>query len=161
MTFNPSNSDAPYLNTSTYFPEDWQQFRIRFLENYKSISSNMNIRQIGIFDLSEFLTGEQWFTVGDPQTKRQTYRKTFSIGTVAAGATSTTAHGLTGVTAYTHIYGAAVTDVVDYRPIPYASATDVTEQISLTVDSTNIVIVNGAAAPDITSAIVVLEYLKN
>lgn len=161
MTFSPSSSIAPFLQTSIFFPEEFDEFRVTFLQLYRNISYNVNVRQIGVFDLQEFLTGEQWFTTGDPQKKRQTYRQVFEIGAIAAGATSTTAHGLTNITAFTHIYGTCVTAVVDYRPIPYASATAVNQQIELKVDATNITIINGAAAPNITSAIVVLEYLKN
>lgn len=161
MTSSPANTLSPYLQTSVWFPEDFQQFRIKFLELYRDISSNVNIRQIAIFDLQEILSGEQWFTAGNPQKKRQTFRKVFSIGAIAAGATLNTAHGLTGVTAYTHIYGTAITDTPDNRPIPYASVTAVNQQIEMNVDGTNIIIINGAAAPNITSAIVVLEFLKN
>lgn len=161
MTFNPASSIAPYLQTSVFFPEDFDEFRVKFLQLYRDISNNVNVRQIGIFDLQEFLTGERWFTSGNPQVKRQTYRTVYSIGAIAAGATSMTAHGLTGITAFTHIYGTAITAVVDYRPIPYASATAVNQQIELKIDATNITIINGAGAPNITSAIIILEYLKN
>jgi hypothetical protein len=161
MTFSPNSSLGPYLPTSTFFPNDFDEFRVKFLELYRNISNSVNTRQIGVFDLQEFLTGEQWFTTGDPQKKRQTFRRTYSIGAIATGATLNTAHGLTGVTAFTHIYGTCVTDVVDYRPIPYVSATAVNLQIEMNVTATNIVIINGAAAPNITSGIVVLEYLKN
>lgn len=161
MTYNPVNALSPFLQTSTWFPEDFEQFRIKFLQIYRDISSNVNIRGIGTFDLQETLAGEQWFTVGDPQKKRQTFRRVYQIGAIAAGATSTTAHGLTNVTAYTHIYGTAVTAAPDNRPIPYASVTAVNQQIEMNVTAVNIVISNGAAAPSITSAIVVLEFLKN
>lgn len=156
-----SSNPAPYLQTSTYFPEEFKEFRIKFLENYRDIANAVNIREISIFDLTESVSGEQWFTSGNPQVKRQTFRKVYSIGAVATGATVNTAHGLTGVTAYTKIIGTVITDVVDYRPMPYASATAVNQQIELKVTATNVVIINGAAAPNITSAIVVLEYLKN
>jgi hypothetical protein len=161
MTFNPSNSVAPFLQTSVYFPEDFEEFRVKFLEFYRNISNSVNVREISVFDLQEFLTGQQWFTAGNPQVKRQTFRKVFNIGSIATGATSNTAHGLTAITAFTAIYGSCVTDAPDFRPIPYASATNVTAQIEIKVNSTNIVIINGAASPNITSAIVVLEYLKN
>lgn len=157
----PINSQAPYLPTSIYFPEEFNEFRVVMLGIYRNIANTVNVRQIAVFDLVEFLSGEQWFTSGNPQVKRQTYRKVFSIGAIATGATLNTAHGLTGVTAYTNIMGTCVTDVVDYRPIPYASATAVNQQIEIKVDATNVTIINGAASPNITSAIVVLEYLKN
>lgn len=156
-----SSNPAPYLQTSTYFPENFEEFRIKFLEDYRNISNAVNVRGISLFDLTESVSGEQWFTAGNPQVKRQTFRKVYSIGAIAVGATLNTAHGLTGVTAYTNIMGTAITDVVDYRPIPYSSASAVNQQIEINVTATNIVITNGAGAPNITSAIVVLEFLKN
>ena len=161
MTFNPSNSIAPFIPTSTWFPEDFEAFRLKFLQTYQAIANSTNIKQIGVYDLQEFLTGQQFFTVGNPQVKRQAFRFCFNIGSIAAGATSTTAHGITNVTAFTAIYGTCVTAVIDYRPIPYSSATAVNQQIELKVDATNITIINGAASPNITSAIIVVEYLRN
>lgn len=161
MTFSPGNSIGPFLQTSFFFPEEFPAFRFKMLPLYTQIANCVNTRQIGIFSLQEFLTGEQWDTSGNPQLKKQPYRQVFYIGAIATGATSTTAHGITGITSFTHIYGTCVTDVVDYRPIPYASATAVNQQLELKVDATNITIISGAAAPNITSAIVVLEYLKN
>lgn len=160
-TSSPANSIAPFIPTSTYFPEKFDEFRAIFLQTYREIANAVNAREIAIFDLTEYLTGEQWFTAGNPQQKRQTFRRIYSIGAVAAGATLNTAHGLSGVTAYTKILGTAVTASPDFRPIPYASATAVNAQIEIRVDGTNIIIVNGAGAPNITSALVILEYLKN
>lgn len=155
----PSNSSAPYLPTTIFFPEDFQQMRIKLLSTYTNIAVNVNSRQFGIYDLTQNITGQQWFVSGDPQSARQTFRKVFSIGSIAAGATSTTAHGITNMTAFTNISGTAVTAVIDYRPIPYASATAVNQQIEIKVDATNITIINGAASPVLTSSIVILEYL--
>ena len=160
-TFQPANTNAVFLPTTINYPKDPAELINRLNKVYEDTATRLNIKQIGVFDLVEFLTGEQWFVSGNPQTKRQTFRIVFSIGAIAAGATSTTAHGLTGITAFTHIYGTAVTAAPDFRPIPYASATAVNTQIEIKIDNTNITIINGAAAPNITSAIVVLEYLKN
>jgi hypothetical protein len=162
MTFNaPANNLAPYLPTTLYIPNDDDEFRVKFQAAYTQIANAVNSRGISLFDLIESQTGEQWFIVDNTQKKRQTFRKVFNIGAIATGATLNTAHGLTNITAFTNIYGTCVTDVVDYRPLPYVSATAVNTQIQISVTSTNIVIVSGAAAPNITSAIVILEYLKN
>lgn len=161
MTFSPNNTLGPFLPTSTFFPEDFEQFRIKFLELYRNLANTTNSREVGIYDFQEFLTGEQWPTIGNPQVKRKTFRTIFSIGAIGPGVTLNTPHGLTQVTAYTHIYGTAITGVPDNRPIPFASATLVTDQIQIQVNAVNITIVNGATAPAITSAFVVLEYLKN
>lgn len=160
MSFSPSNSIAPYLQTSTYFPEDFESFRIKFLEVYRNISYATNSRGIAVFDLQEFLTGEQWFS-DDPQTKRQTFRKVFSLGAINAGATSTVAHNILGITSFTYLGGTCVTAVPDFRPIPFSSASNVNQQIEIRANSTNLIVVNGSGAPNITSAIVTLEFLKS
>ncbi len=164
MSSLPSNSQGPFLPTSQVFPEDESQRLIVLTDNYISIAQGVNQREIGTYETVEQLNGQQFFNLTTPEKKRFAYRKVFSIGAIAAGATSVTAHGITGVnstTVFTHIYGTCVTDVVDNRPIPYADVTSVTEQIEINIDGTNINIINGAAAPAITFAIIILEYLKN
>jgi hypothetical protein len=161
MTFNPSNTLSPFLQTSVFFPDQFDEFRVKFLELYRNIASNVNLREIATYDLTETVTGEQWFTAGNPQVKRNTFREVYNVGAIAAGVTVNIPHGLTNVTAFTHIYGTAVTAFPDNRPIPYASVTAVNQQVEINIDAVNINISNGAAAPNITSAIVVCEFLKN
>ena len=161
MTYLPTNTRSPFLPTSQVFPEDLGQLLITMTQVYIDQATAINIRQIGQYDLVEFVTGQQFFNATNPQQKRLTFGKVFNIGPIATGAASNTAHGLTGITGYTHIYGTCVTDVPDDRPIPYVSTVALNQQISLTVTATNIVIVNGAGSPNITSAIVVIEYLRN
>lgn len=161
MTFSPSNSNAVFLPTTINYPKDPEELLNRLNKTYEDTATRLNIKQIGIFDLVEFLSGEQWFTPANPQIKRQTFRKVFSISNIGPGVTSTTAHNLTNITAFTHIYGTAVTNVPDYRPIPYSSATAVNQQIEIKIDATNITIINGGSSPTLTSCLVVLEYLKN
>jgi len=160
-TFQPDNSNAVFLPTTIQYPKEPEELISRLNKAYEDMATRLNIKQIGIFDFVEFLTGEQWPVVGNPQQKRQTFRIVFLIGPIAAGVTSVTPHNLTGITAFTHIYGTSITVVPDFRPIPYASATLVTNQVELKVDATNITIINGATAPNITSCFIILEYLKN
>lgn len=162
-TFQPANSNAVFLPTTIQYPDDPKELINRLNKAYEDTATRLNIKQIGIFDLVDFLTGEQWFTSGNPQVKRQTFRIVFEIGPIAAGATSTTPTSLTGITSFTHIYGTCITDIPDKRPLNYSDITNVTNQNSLRFDDTtnSIIIMNGATAPNITSAIVVLEYLKN
>lgn len=160
MTFNPSNTIGPFLPINQTWSEQPDQFLIQITNRDRDIARYINIRDIAIYDTTEIPTGQQWFNSNNAQLKRDGFRKVFSIGAINTGATSTTAHGVTGITLFTHIYGTAIT-ASDNRPIPYSSVTAVNQQIELKVDGTNITIINGAAAPNITSAIVVLEYLKN
>lgn len=162
MTFAPVNSNAFYLDPSIIYPEtNDQQFKEVLREAYYKTASCVNGREISIYPLNEIINGKQYYTVGNPQKFRQVYRKCFDIGAIATGATSTTAHGISSITEFVVIAGDCVTDVVDYRPIPYASATAVNQQIEIRVTATNIIIVNGAASPNITKCSVTLEYLKN
>ena len=161
MTSAPINSLAAYLPTSRVFRvEDDRELVYVLNSSYTDIANSVNVREIALYDQLEGLTGQQFFSA-DPMVKRQTYRTVYSIGAIAAGATLNTAHGLVGVTAFTRIYGTCVTDVVDYRPIPYVSVAATNQQVQIRVLGANIEIINGAAAANITSGIVVLEYLKN
>lgn len=163
MTFLPVNSQGPFVATSQVYPEDEEQRIIVHTDSYITIANALNLREIGSFDNLEQLTGKQYFNTTNPQQKRFSYRQVYVLGAVAAGATSTIAHGITGITGATvstEIYGTAVT-ATDNRPIPYVSVSAINRGIEINVDATNINIINGAGAPAITSGIVVLEYLKN
>jgi len=160
MTFGPNNSIGTYLPETVNIPDDDKQ-QITYLKTrLEEILREVNRKQVGSYETIEQLTGQQ-FPGATPQEKKYTYRKVFNFGAIAAGATLNIAHTITGFTEFTHIYGACTTAVVDYRPIPYASATVVTQQIEVNITATNIVIINGATAPNITSGWIVVEYLKN
>lgn len=161
MTAAPVNNSSAFIPTTTVFPSDQQELLVRLTSTYAQTATAVNAKESGVYDQSEILNGQQWFDPNNTGNRRQSFRKVFSIGAIAAGATSTTAHEITDLSSYTHIFGTATTTVIDYRPIPYASATAANLQIEINVTAANIVIINGAAAPNITSALVVLEYLKN
>lgn len=166
------SSDQPLLSNqlpiSVELPRDNNDLLVETLELlYKRIANSTNSKVGGLYNLVENAAFQQYFSpqatvtaTGNAFAYRDVYRKTFEIGAIAAGATLTTAHGITGLVALTNVYGAVVTNVVDYRAIPYVSATAVNTQISVRVDGTNFIIVNGAAAPAITSGSLVIEFLK-
>jgi hypothetical protein len=158
-TSAPANSLSFRVIENVTFAKDFDQFLLQFTDIYQKLAKSTNAKDIGDYETVELLNGQQFYGP-NPQTKIQIYRKCFALGAVAAGATSSFAHGIT-LTQLTRVYGTCITAVVDYRPIPYASTTIVTDQIQLTVTATNIVIVNGVTAPNITSGIIVMEYQKN
>lgn len=155
MTFGPSNTNAVYLPTTQYFPDDPKQFREILTFVYSDIARRLNDKEIGIYDLVEFLTGQQWFTPVNPQIKRQTFRKVFQFN----DANLNFAHNITGITLTTHIYG-SFTDGTNFYPLPFVS-TVITDQIKIVVTPSNIVVTKGGTAPAITNGVIVLEYLKN
>jgi hypothetical protein len=159
MSISDPSSIAPYLKTTEVYPEDESQLRVTQTNIYTSIATAVNVREIAIYDLQQLITGQQFFTPGDPQQYRYTYRKVFNLGAIAPGATLTVAHNLTNITIFTRMYGTCLTSAPDYRPIPYSSVTALNQQIELRADATNLYVSNGAGSPAITSAIVVLEYI--
>lgn len=157
---------VPYIITSRQFPtNDPKQLETELTKSYEDISYGVNARTIGMFNEFQIVTGDQYYADNtspmNPIQFRQGYRQLFAFDAIATGATLTIDHGISGITELVHCYGNCITDTPDFRPIPYSSATDVTEQIQITVTDTQIVIVNGAAAPDIISGTAILEYLLN
>jgi len=148
------------LNT-TVFPQDYNELLIKLTSNYTDISNYLNLREIAIYDTTEIVTGEQWNNPGQPTNRRPGFRQVYLFGAISAGANLAITTNISTVTSFTHIYGTVVTSVPDYRPFPFADVTAVTNQISVKVTSTTATIFNGATAPNITSGILVLEYLKS
>lgn len=161
MTFAPANSQTAYLQTSDVFSDDPSQMLINLTDFSTKVANAVNVREIAQYDQVETLTGQQFFYPANAQRKRLAFRRVYTIGTVSAGATLTQAHGLSNITSFTRIYGTCVTSSSDYRPIPFSSAAAVNQQVEIRVDGTNFYIANGSSAPNITSGIIVLEYLKN
>lgn len=138
-----------------------ERFHTKLVKIYQEIALRVNERQIGTYDKIEVNAGQRFFGSSASSVKRDVLRTVYEIsGPIAAGTTSNTAHGLSNVNFYTNIYGTIQTSVPDDRPLPYVDAAVIGNQVSLTATGTNIVIVNGAGAPQIDLAIVVLEYVK-
>ena len=161
MTFTPANSQSAFLPVTTVWSEDESQRLITMTSRDTDIANYLNVREIALYPKVEILSGQQWFDPNNVQRSRFGYRKIFSFGVIAPGATLTVAHGITGIVEFTLIYATCKTDVVDFRPIPFVDPGLITTGIGIRVDATNYYIVNGATAPQITSGTVVLEYLKN
>lgn len=161
MTFSPGFSLGPFLPINKTFSQDWDQFLLQVTKFYADTARYLNMREIAIFDTIEFTTGEQWFNPANVQIKRNGYRQVYSFGAIVHNTSLTIPHNISGFTQFTHIYSTATTVTPTYIPIPYVSGVAAANDVSITVDNTNIVIANGNAAPDIVSGIVVLEYLKN
>ena len=159
MTFNPANTETTFLPTTYYFPTNFDEFRVKFLESYLLTSNAVNSRDIAIYDEEESLTGQIWAT-SDVLTKGSTFRKIFFFDAIAAGATLNIPHGLgSSISLVTEWKGGIVVSG-GFRPLPRVSATAVNEQVSVDISGANIVIVNGAAAPAITNGVVVIEFIK-
>lgn len=161
MSYGPDFSQSPFVSTFQYFPEDLSQLMVILNNMYTSLANAINQRQIGSFNLFEQVNGQFFTNPNDVQIPRNGFRKCFNVGVIAPGATSIIAHGITGVTIFTGFSGGVVTNVPDFRPLPFVSATLVTNQIQVYADATNVYVVNGATAPQINSGLLILDFLKN
>lgn len=168
MTFGPANAQSSFLPIEFDIPSDDDLARELISKRERLTATIVNVKQNGQYELLELLSAQQWFSTGiasAPNKPRYGFRQVYSFGAIAPGATlliPTTIPVIAGQTLFfTLIRGSCVTNVPDFRPIPYSSATAVNQQIEIKVDTVNITIINGAGAPAIVSGIVVLEYLKN
>lgn len=132
---------------------------------YKRLARAVNTKEGSLFDLYERGNFQQYYTVGQPFVYRNVYRMVFDMvdlngGSIAPGATVAFAHGITGITQTTDIYGSATNSTPRYLPLPYVSATTLTNQIEIYLTATQVVLVNGATQSALTSASIVAEYVK-
>lgn len=148
---------SPYLRQQRNFPNDnIQALTVEIDRSYIDIASKINARTIGLFAIGNaMVTGEQWYLNGMP--RQQTLRQLYTF--TAAG---NIAHGinLTQIAGFTKIYGTVQDNSGNWYPLPLVDAVSATNQISLHVTSTNIVITAGATAITIVSGFVVLEWLS-
>lgn len=159
MTFSPSGSQGYFLDPTLIIPEDKTDLEYKAKDLYSQIADATNIREVSLYPLLEIETGQQWFTVGNPQVYRDGWRKVISIGSVSAGGSSgAIPHGITGITAMTHYYGMGVSGS-NYYALPYAEAAG-TGNIEVQVTNTSVTVIGGATAPALTDVYVVLEYIK-
>ena len=154
---NNNTTNVPYLISTRDFSRDPVELSKGLNRIYVDIANAVNARTIGIFPQNvSAITGETWFL--GPNVKYQTIRQVYPFGAIVAGATLTIPHGINNINQFTRIYGTVITTNPDYRPLPYSAVTT-TENMELYVDATNINIILGAAASDVASGLVVLEYL--
>lgn len=148
---------SPYLREQRQFPN----IEIRELSKevdlaYIDIANKVNSRIIGIFPVNnQVVNGEAWFLTGQPN-RQQALRQVYTF--IAAGAIP---HGinLATITYFSRIYG-SFTDGTLWYPLPYVDVVNVTNQVGVTIDATNININAGATAPTITKGIIILEWIS-
>jgi len=160
MTNPAVTSFGNYIPESYEIPKNEQELRIFLKTQFENFAKLLNRKDTASYEEVELQNNQQFFGA-TPRQKRFAFRRVYDFGAIAAGAVLNIPHGLAGVVEYTRIYGTVITNVVDYRPIPYVSVVAVNQGIQVGIVGINIVITNGAAAAPITSGLIVLEYLKN
>lgn len=155
-----NSSQSNFLPLSTTFPEDDQAFLIRLTSVYGDIAYRLNLRTIGVFDLAAQQTGESWYSASSssPNNKRQPFRKIVQINSITGTATTSSPHGIsTNGLIFSRIYGTLNDPNYSlFAPIPQSGPNDV----SITVDATNVNVIASDNTYDGFFAIIVLEYLN-
>ncbi len=161
MTFAPQSSLTPFIPIFQEFPvQNVEEMKRVLTKMYTDVSQGVNLRESGAYELTELMTGQRFFTSNNNQTKRFVYRKVIDTGAIAAGVTANIAHGIAPLAYCVNIYGVVQTVTPDWRPVPYIGVA-ANDYISVRVTAANVVIANGAGAPNIVNGAIILEYLKN
>lgn len=159
MSTAPNSSTGNFVPENYVIPEDisqLQEFLKRTLENHSRFINRKDTAQYETVEVQN----NQTYPGNTPQDKKYVYRKIFEFDAIAAGGTLNITHEITGFTESTRYFGTIITAVPDDRPLPYIDAAVVTNQVSMRIVGANIVIVNGATAPNITSGRAIIEFLK-
>lgn len=159
-----------FLPTTYLFGNESQKELTRNLyRNVNSIILAVNAKDTGIYELTEFINGQVFFsnpalTSLTPQTptQRQVFRKVINFGALPNTGTTSVAHGIApdSTFTFTRIYGTASdTTGLTYIPLPYASST-AANNIEIHIDVTNVNIITGIDRTAFDTTYVILEYLK-
>jgi len=162
MTFQPINSLTSYLPTDIILPDDPEELRRILDDLLKKMTDAVNDKEIAHYNTVELLSGQKWFTSGNPQKFRNGYRKVIDFGALPNSATKSVAHGITfdANTTFTRIYGTATDPVGIFAlPIPFSDPTALNANVSLTIDATNVVITTGINRAAYTKCYVIAEWL--
>lgn len=152
-------NQSPYLRSTREFPPDTRNLVQEVNKSYLDIATAVNLRTIGIFPTNRpAITGESWYP--SSAGRQQTVRQIYNLSTPGANPYNIP-HGIqtTNISGFTRMWG-VFTDGTNWYPLPYVDVTNVNNQISVKVSSTNIIITSGAGSPpSITSGYFVLEWI--
>jgi len=152
---------------------EFKELILRLYQNTNNIINVLNVKDTGLYQLSEFVNGQLFFanpalssTTAQYPEDRQVIRKVLNVGPLLIVGANTFAHGITCTTrtTFTRIYGVANKTTVpfSYLPLPYVSTVAIGEQISITVDATNVIINTGTTNRSAYNiCYIVLEFLQS
>lgn len=168
MTLGTDNQNLEsFVNVYDAVPAKWEDARPFIVEQLKTISNGINVREIGFYLDQELLSGKLFIPGATPPGNnpglfRTILRIVVDMGPLPNTATKSVPHGVTvdGNFTLMQLYGAA-TDPVAFTgiPLPYASPV-LNENIALNMNSTNINITTGRNWSNYTRCFVVMEYIQ-
>lgn len=107
----------------------------------------------GNYSTSEIDTGYTWINGS------HIYKKTIDTGTLPNSTNKTVAHNISNISMVLKVEGWA-TDGSSYIILPHLSTTNVTYGVSITTNSTNVVIASGTNQSTFTTSYITLYYTK-
>ena len=152
-----------FLPPTFYFPDDPEQLKEQLRLQYTDTAERLNKREISVYSPVEIQNGQTWFGA-NPQKFRNAFRKVIDFGALPNATSKSVAHNITITDQFqfTKLYAVATKPPLSpsVLPIPFSSPTLI-NNISLELDSTNVIITTGIDRTAYTRCYVVLEYLKN
>ena len=158
------NLDVSNLKGKSLDSPEFKELIIRLENAFQQIASNLNTKNSGEFSLQEVSSTQRWFfnPALTPYTAQQPVprvpqRTVINFGTLPNAGTTSIAHNIAinastqpNIT-FTNIYGAA-NDIAAplYIPLPFSTPAALNQQISLTVNATNVNITTGTNRNNIT-----------
>jgi hypothetical protein len=158
-----------YLTVYDQIPFQWNEAREFLVEQLRSISDAVNVRDIAYYIDDSQLSGQQFVKgVSTTQQFRDVFRKVINVGPLPNAATKTVPHGITfnDDSFITRLYGAGTRPSLKLAggglgiPLPFVSSAAVGNNISLEIDPTNIILTTTIDYSAFTRSYVVVEYVQ-
>jgi hypothetical protein len=156
---------APYVSNAIYLPDDEDERIIRITEVLSSLANAVNARTIGTFQPTELANGNVYSFSSTSNALSGTFQKMIPV-TLGNTNTVSVAHGIQKLLYCTTIRGFA-NDVVastvpqsyptTFIPLPQSAPDDV----SITVDQTNVNVTTSTATYAGFQGFVIIEYVRN
>jgi len=162
FTGNPNS----FLPQTFIIPAEEEEKDLKLTQYLNQIATATNSKDSGYYNPIETITGQQFLPLYNTQTgANATYRGVFrtvvDFGPLPNAATKNVAHGIPVTSTYsiTRLYGAATQPNTSFLPLPFASPV-LNQNISLTMNATNISITTGINRSAYTRCYVIVEYIK-
>ncbi len=144
-----------------------KQFIMTSSQNYNNIANVLNLKETGYYITTEIVNSQSWFksvTNINQSLFRNAFRIVIDFGALPNAGAKSVPHNITGLTAgvmsWTRIYGTATDPAGNGIPLPYSSST-ANDNISLSVDLTDVTVTTAIDYSAFTITYIILEYLKN
>lgn len=159
----PDENLSNFVRSYNAIPDKWEESQQFLTEHLREVSAGINVRDVGFYQETEILTGQQFIpSTTNPTVLRNVFRKVIDTGALSSLTTpQTVAHGITVTanTIVTRIYGAATDPSTSFIPLPFIDVGG-GNHIGLSMNSTNIILKSAVNYSGYTTSYVVVEYMQ-